>query len=223
MGMLFKSKRERERDDRRDRRRAFRQAENAADDVKDRIKQLEKKSKEQWEGARQALAEGRKAAANRLLVGYRAAQVIMVRLEQKRWVFEQHIEKLHAAESDSEFAKALEGVNRIMNIDPEKVLDAFDGSADLLAEQSEADREWNKLYEKEMEGAGEALEDHIPSLDELAAQLDAEAGAGIARKAPEKAPDKVSAQSEPDIATRIASGRARVDAILRDGEKPKDD
>ena len=47
MGMFFKSKQEREREERRDRRRAFRQAENAIDDVKERIATLDKKASAQ--------------------------------------------------------------------------------------------------------------------------------------------------------------------------------
>jgi len=213
MGMLFKSKKERERDDRRERRRAFRKAENAVDEVQSRIKQMDKKAKTQWDGAREALAEGRKATSSRLLTSYRAAQVLMVKLEQKRWVFEQHIEKLRAAESDTEFAGALAKINDIMQIDPDKVIDTFDDSAELLSEQGDADRAWNKLYEKEMEGAGDDLQDHIPSMDDLAAQLEAEAGAGVAGEAP-------AAQASGALGERIASGRKRVDSILKAGDKP---
>jgi hypothetical protein len=215
MGRLFKSKKERERDDRRERRRAFRKAENAVDDVKDRIREMEKKAKVQWDGAREALAEGRKAASSRLLTSYRAAQVLMVKLEQKRWVFEQHIEKLRAAESDTEFANALAKINDIMQIDPDKVIDTFDDSAELLSEQGDADRAWNKLYEKEMEGAGDDLQDHIPSMDDLAAQLEAEAGAGTG--AASEAP---AAKADSGLDGRIASGRQRVDSILKGGDKP---
>ena len=207
MSILFKSKREREKEQRRERRHAFRRAENAVDNVQERIKTLEKKSKEQWDKARQSLAEGQKAAANRLLVGYRAAQVIMVQLEQKRWVFEQYIEKLHAAGSDAEFATALAAVNKIMDIDPDKIVDAFDDSTDLLAEQSDADNQWSKLYEKEMAGAGEGLQDHIPSLDELAAQLDREAGGTISSE---------TTQKDAGLSERISNGRQRVDNILKD-------
>lgn len=217
MGMLFKSSREREKDQRRERRRAFRQAENAVANVQDRINELDKKAKKQWEDARKALAEGQKAAANRLLVGYRAAQVIMVRLEQKKWVFEQYTEKLRAAGSDSEFAAALAAINKIMAIDPDKIVDAFDDSGDILAEQSDADREWNKLYEKEMAGAGEGLQDHIPSLDELAAQLDAEAADAVPAKA--AAAKIADANNTPDLADRISNAKQRVDKILRDGDK----
>ena len=208
MSMLFKSKKEREREERRERRRAFRKAENAVDEVKERIREMEQKSKRQWEDARKALTEGRKAAANRLLTSYRAAQVLMVRLEQKRWVFEQHIEKLRAAETDAEFATALNRINEIMNVDPDKVLEAFDDSAEILAEQSEADRAWNKLYEKEMEGAGEELQDHIPSLGELSAQLEAEAGAAVTPAAGET--------GKTPLQDRIAAGRQRVKEILED-------
>ena len=215
MGLLFKSKKERERDDRRERRRAFRKAENAVDDVQDRIKQMEKRAKAQWGEARQALAEGRKAASSRLLTSYRGAQVLMVKLEQKRWVFEQHIEKLRAAESDTEFANALAKINQIMEIDPDKVIDTFDDSAELLSEQGDADRAWSKLYEKEMEGAGEDLQDHIPSMEELSAQLEGEAGAGTGALG-----EGAAVEASGGLGERIASGRERVDSILKDSDEP---
>ena len=221
MGMLFKSSREREKDQRRERRHAFRQAENAIANVQDRVNELDKKAKKQWDDARKALASGQKAAANRLLVGYRAAQVIMVRLEQKKWVFEQYTEKLRAAGSDAEFAAALAAINKIMAIDPDKVVDAFDDSSDILADQSDADREWNKLYEKEMTGAGESLQDHIPSLDELAAQLDAEASDTVPATATATKNTDANAPNAnaPDLANRITNAKQRVDKILRDGDK----
>ena len=207
MGMLFKSKREREKQARKERRRAFRQAENAVDDVKDRIRQLGKEAQKQWDDARDALKAGQQAAANRLLTSYRAAQVLMTKLEQKRWVFEQYLAKMQAAQSDNEFAEALGAVNKVVNIDPERVEDVFDASQDILGEQLDADRFWNKLYEKEMDGATGALEDHIPSVDELSEQLQAEAGADVSSTgAAEKAGN--------ELDDRIGAGRDRVKKLL---------
>ena len=90
MGMLFfKSRKERERMARRKRRKAFRQAENSVLEVKERIKRMEKEAAGDWKKAKEAMAGGEKAAAQRSLTSYRAAQVLMTKLEQKRWVFEQ--------------------------------------------------------------------------------------------------------------------------------------
>lgn len=207
MGMLFKSKRERQKQERKERRRAFRQAENAVDDVKDRIKQMDKDAKKQWEDAREALKGGQKAAASRHLTSYRAAQVLMTKLEQKRWVFQQYLAKMEAAQSDNEFAEALGAVNKVVNLDPEKVEDVFDASQDILGEQVDADRFWNKLYEKEMDGASGSLEDYIPSVDELSSQLESEAGAEVGSSgAAEKAGG--------ELDSRIGAGRDRIKNLL---------
>lgn len=199
MGNLFKSKKEREREDRRERRHAFRQAENAADDVKERVRQMEKDSKKQWDEAREALKAGQKAVAQRKLVGYRASQVLMTKLEQKRWVFEQYLVKLQAAQSDQQFSDALASINKVIKIDPEKVADVFEEAQDLLGEQVDTERFWSKLYDKETEGASGAMQDHIPSLDELSTQLEQEAAVeigGSAEKAGSALDDKIKTGQE---------------------------
>jgi len=206
MGKLFKTKRERERQTRRDRRRAFREAENAADGVKDRIKQMQRTADKEWSEARDALKAGQKATAQRLLTSYRAAQVLMTKLEQKRWVFEQYLTKMQMAQSDMEFSNALASVNKVVDIDPEKVADVFEASRDILGEQVDAERFWQRLYEKEMDGAAGALEDHIPSLEELSTQLEQEAAAEVSGRTAENV--------NAEIDERIKSGQERVKKLL---------
>ena len=116
MAFLFiKTKKEKERAVRKDRRRAYRQAENAVQDVKDRAKRMEKEAEADWLKARDALKEGKQAAAQRALTSYRAAQVLMTKLEQKRWVFEQYLMKMETAGTDAEFATALAAVNKVIS------------------------------------------------------------------------------------------------------------
>ena len=193
--------------ERRERRRAFRDAENAKQDVIDRQKRLEKEAKESWDRAREALKNGEKAAANRALTAARAAQVLSMKLEQKRWVFEQYLTKMEVAQSDNQFADALGQINKIMRIDPERVEDVFGAAQDVLGEQVDADRFWNKMYETEMAGANGALQDRIPSFEEMSAELEqqvaAEVGGGAAPAA---------AGSEID--RRISEGQRRVKDIL---------
>jgi hypothetical protein len=206
MSLLFKSRKEREREERRDRRHAFRQAENAIDDVKDRVKQMDKEARKQWDQAREAMKAGQKAAAQRLLTSYRAAQVLMTKLEQKRWVFEQYKVKLESAQTDQQFVSALEAINRVVKVDPERVADVFEASRDILGEQGDADREWAKMYEKEMEGASGALEDHIPSLEEMSKQLEEEAAAEVGGQASERVAGRLD--------ERIDTGQDRVKKLL---------
>lgn len=179
MAKLFLSPEGRRKQKRRDRRRAFRQAENAVDDVKDRIKELDREAKKQWEKARNETKAGQKAAAQRLLTSYRAAQIHMTKLEQKRWVFEQYVTKMKMAQTDVEFSNALKIINKVTEINPEEVVDIFESAQDKLGEQLDADRFWEKLYDKEMEGATGTLEDYIPPVEELDRQLQEEAAAEV--------------------------------------------
>ncbi len=193
--------------ERRERRHAFRDAENAKQDVIDRQKRLEKEAKESWEKAREALKSGEKAAANRALTAARAAQVLAMKLEQKRWVFEQYLTKMEVAQSDNQFAEALGQINAIIRIDPERVEDVFGTAQEMLGEQVNADRFWNRMYENEMAGANGALQDHIPSLDDMASELEQQVAAEIGGAA---AP----ASAGQAIDDRIAAGQQRVKDLL---------
>jgi hypothetical protein len=210
MGFLFKSAKEREREEKRERRKAFRQARRAADGVGERIALLDREARKHWKEAREALQSGEKPRAQRLLTSYRQAQVLMVKLEQKRWVFESWLARLESAESDRQFSEALEKVNAIMEIDPDRVADVFDEAGDLLDEQMESDRFWQGLYEKTAAGAEGVMEDHIPSMEDLEQQLGDEAAAGG-----DRAVERVNGELD----QRIASGRERVKEMLDKGGK----
>lgn len=206
MSHLFKSKKQREREERRDRRKAFRQAENALDDVKDRQKSLEKEASKQWEAAREATKAGEKEKVRRLLTGYRATQVMLMKLEQKRWVFEQYLQKMEVARTDQEFAAALAQVNKVTHIDVDHVADVFATSREILDEQLDADRFWNRLHEKETGAASGQLEDHLPTMDDLERQIADEAALEVGGK-------------PADIESRLASAQERVAKILGDQQK----
>lgn len=207
MAFLFiKTKKEREREMRKDRRRAFRQAENAIQDVKDRVKRMEKDASEEWQKACDAMKEGKQAVAQRALVSYRAAQVLMTKMDQKRWVFEQYLMKMETAGTDAEFASALAAVNKVTDINPEMVEDVFDTAAELLGEQQDADSFWASLYDKEMEGASGKLSEHIPSMEDLTKTLEQEVATDIAG---------ASAKVASDLERRIGSGQDKVREMLK--------
>lgn len=180
MGFLFfKTGKEKERAERREKRHALRRAEGAIDEVVERIKRMEKDAEAEWERAREAAKEGKQAAAQRALTSYRSAQVLITKLEQKKWVFKQVLMKLETAGTDSEFAKALAAVNKVTNINIEMVEDVFDEAGDLLAEAGDTDKFWSQMYGKEVEGSKEALKDHIPSMEDLEKTLQEEVAGKI--------------------------------------------
>ena len=180
MGFLFfKTGKEKERAERREKRHALRRAEGAVDEVVERIKRMEKDAEAEWERAREAAKEGKQAAAQRALTSYRSAQVLITKLEQKKWVFKQVLMKLETAGTDSEFAKALAAVNKVTNINVDMVEDVFDEAGDLLAEAGDTDKFWSQMYGKEVEGSQEALKDHIPSMEDLEKTLQEEVAGKI--------------------------------------------
>ena len=140
-------------------------------------------------------------------MSYRAAQAMAVKLEQKRWVFEQYVTKMQVAGSDAQFASALAAVNKVMAIDPETVEDVFADAQEKLGESVGGDKFWERLYGKEMEGAVGTAEDHIPSLDDMNAQLEQEVAAEVGGAAEPAAAGR-------EIDSRIAAGQERVKNML---------
>ena len=180
MGFLFfKTAKEKEREERREKRHAIRKAEGAVDEVTERIKKMEKDAEAEWDRAKEATKEGKQAAAQRALTSYRSAQVLITKLEQKKWVFKQVLMKMETAGTDAEFAKALGMVNKVTNINPEMVEDVFDEATDILAEAGDTDKFWAQMYGKEVEGSKSALQDHIPSMEDLEKTLQEEVAGKI--------------------------------------------
>ena len=180
MGFLFfKTKKEKEREERREKRHALRRAEGTVEEVTERIKRMEKDAEAEWGRAREAAKEGKQAAAQRALTAYRAAQVMITKLEQKKWVFKQVLMKLETAGTDSEFAKALGMMNKVTNINVDMVEDVYDEAGDLLAEAGDTDKFWAQMYGKEVEGTQGALQDHIPSMEDLEKTLQEEVAGKI--------------------------------------------
>ena len=181
MGFLFfRTSKEKERAERREKRHALRKAESAVDEVTERIRKMEKDAEAEWVRAREATKEGKQAAAQRALTSYRSAQVLITKLEQKKWVFKQVLMKLETAGTDAEFAKALGMMNKVTNINPDLVQDVFDEAGDLLADAGDTDKFWAQMYGKETEGATGALQDHIPSMEDLEKTLQEEVAGKIA-------------------------------------------
>jgi len=213
---LFKSKREREREQAKKRRKAFRDAENAVDVVKDRIAKLKRDRDKAWAEAKRYLKDGQKAAAQRQLQSCRACEMLMSKLEMKRWVFEQLLSKLELAKSDQDFTRALNAINTVVEIDPEAVADVLDEVQDKLGEQVDTDKIWEKVYGKEMEGVETQMTDVVPSIEEMAKQLEDEVAAEIGEARPIKATE--SGETEPSIKQKIGEGRRRLKDLL-EGDK----
>lgn len=211
---LFMSKKEREREESKKRRKAFREAEGAVDVVKDRINKLKKDRDKAWTEARQYLKDGQKAAAQRNLQTVRASEVMMGKLEMKRWVFEQLLTKLELAKTDQDFTLSLAAINTVIKIDPDAVADVLDEVQDKLGEQVDTDKIWEKMHDKEMEGAETQMADTVPSTEDMLSQLEDEVAAELG--GPRKSKSSESGEVEPSLKQRIGEGRQRLKDLMGD-------
>lgn len=213
---LFMSKKDREREESKKRRKAFREAESAVDVVKDRITKLKKDRDKAWTEARQYLKDGQKAAAQRNLQTVRASEVMMGKLEMKRWVFEQLLTKLEIAKTDQDFTQALSAINTVVKIDPEAVADVLGEVQDKLGEQVDTDKIWENVHNKEMEGAETQMTDSIPTTEDMMKQLTDEVAADLGGARSAKTAEK--GEIEPSLKQRIGEGRQRLKNLM-DGDK----
>ena len=181
---------------RKEKRQAFRKAESSIDDMKLKVKTLQKERDKSWQEARQYLKDGQKAAAQRCLQNVRANEVLMDRLEKKRWLSEKFITDLEAAESDTDLAKAMSAVNAVVDVDPDLTTDILDSVQEKLNDQSDIEKLWNKAHEKQMEGVENLLEDEIPSVDSMMIELSDEISGSSGAVENVKDPDAKTEQSE---------------------------
>ena len=209
IGDLFRSKEDREREANRKRRKAFREAEGSVDAVKDRVKKLKAERDRSWTDARAYLKDGQKGAAQRSLQSVRASEVMMAKLETKRWVFEQLLTKLEMAKTDQEFAGALGAINEVVKIDPDAVADVMGEVEDKLGEQVSTDKIWEKMHEKEMDGATTALTDRVPTLDQMFKDLEDEVSCDQEGEAPSRARESAEKKTTEAGDTSELRSRAR--------------
>ncbi len=215
LGGLFKSQKEREREEAKKRRKAFRDAENAVDAVKDRIGKLKAERDKSWAEARQYLKDGQKAAAQRGLQACRANELLISKLEMKCWVFEQLLSKLELSKSDQDFTKALEAINTVVTIDPEAVADVLDEVQDKLGEQVDTEKIWEKVYGKEMEGVASQMTDVLPSIEDMERQLQDEVVADLGSSRTVTVGEM---EVGPSIKEQIGEGRKRLKALLEENK-----
>jgi len=214
IGDLFKTRAEREKEAAQKRRKAFREAERSVDAVKDRVQNLKNERDKSWAAAREYLKGGQKNEAQRALQSCRASELMMSKLETKRWLFEQFIIKLEMSKTDQEFTESLAAINAVVKVDTDAVADVIDQVQDTLGEQSETDKIWEKLHTQEMAGMKNSMTDTIPTVESMLRQLEDEVAAEVGGASKIKDSDT----GAPDINRQIGEGRKRLRDML-DGEK----
>lgn len=174
LGDAFRSEKDRNKDERRERRHAFRQAEAAVDAVKEKIAKLQRDREKAWNDARDHVKNGQKGSAQRAVETCRGLDTLIAQLDKKRLAFEHAVASLDMAGETAELIRPLGRINAQVQVDPDAVADVMGEVEDKLGEQGYSDQLWDKMHGKQSESARDALDELVPSMDELTAQLQSE-------------------------------------------------
>lgn len=203
---LFKSDDERKKELAQRRRKAIRAAERSKEVVSEKIDELKKERDNAWNSAKDYLRGGQKAAAARALRTVKASDMMMANLDCKLWVFKRYVTKMEMAKADMDFAESLRGVAAVMDFDPEAIAQIMDDSDIILDDVKDADKIWQKKYEKDIN----VLVSEGDTVDDMMAVLEAEVAAGISGV-------KISSENtaeENSIKEAIGSGLKKLNELI---------
>ncbi|MBR0238328.1 MAG: Snf7 family protein [Thermoguttaceae bacterium] len=201
---FFTSDDDRKRDEARRQRRAINKAEDAIDTVDSTIAELRKDELKEWENAKKAAAAGRKADAMLALQRFRQFEVHIYQLEKRKWVFENYLNRLKMSTINDVFRDAMEALNDAIQVDVDMVTDSIEDINDKLTDVTALDKEWEKNFQKNINGMSVQETDIIPDIDALFQAVQGEVAINIGGGA------KDVAQTRPTI----NDVQAKADAIL---------
>ena len=211
LGDLFKSNKQRMRERDREVRQALRKAERSVRSLDSEVARRENSGKEAWTQAREAKKSGEPGAVQRALVRYRASQLDIIKLEQKRFGAERAVDTMRMAKTNEELADSLQVLTMVLDIDPEKhdsVLAAVD---EKRHELGEVDQPWVEEYERLMADTEGVMSDFVPSMEMLKEQLEDEVAEEVGSPQTET--------REGELTDKIEEGRARVRKLLEEDDQ----
>ena len=130
----------------------------------------------------------------------------MDNLDRKRWVFGQYVTKMEMAKADMDFAESLRGVAAVMDFDPEAIAQIMDDSDIILDDVKDADKIWQKKYEKDINtlvSEGDTIDNMMEDLEAVVA-LEVSGGKF----------SSVNAGEEDSIKDDISSGYKRLKELM---------
>lgn len=203
---IFKSKEQREKDRKTNQRKAMRKSEMALETVNERIAKLTTDRDSTWARAAEYLKAGQKPGAERELQKYRSYEVLITQMEKKKWIFEYYTIRIENAETDNAFAEAMTAIDKVIKIDPEKIMSSFDAIDDKLEDQTEIDKYFDKLHDKKLGKVATQEVSTIVSVDQMMAQLESEVAHQVSG---------LTGTNAPSTKEAITSGREALSDLLK--------
>ena len=221
LGDLFKSKKERDRQEKRAKRREMRQSNRkvakALRELTDKVKKIRAKRDADWAKAKEYLKGGQKAQAQNLLRSCRAKEVLASKLEKKADFWENRHVKMEASQTDSVMAEAMRDLAVLNNVDPDNIEESMLAMEEMFDDQVDVDQIVDREHEKDMEDVSIQETDVVPSIDEMVSELESEVAVEI------EADSMAQAESEAETVEgttkeKIGSLRDRLKQVLEDEE-----
>lgn len=178
---IFRSPSEIERRKRHAQRHHERSVERVIARIARRIKMQEKERASLWAKAKDCLVAGKKADARRLLERYKALDVMIIRLERQRTLWQARLNAFSSAGDASEATEALAQFGKLLDVDPEKIVDALEKIDDVSGEIGDIDAVLDREYKRDADNVAKiasAIGDANVD-DDLMTALENEAAADI--------------------------------------------
>jgi len=207
---LFKSRKQREREERLQRRRRLRETERAVENCRQQAEDLKKESARHWDEARTHLKSGRRDACERALRSYRSTEMLVGQLEKKYWVGRQMLLKIQSMDLDKQMADSLGALIRVMQVDPAELETTLDDVRSVLDTQEEMEGIWDVMDGETSRAMDRQSTEQLPGIDDLMSQLEEEVVVDTVGNG---------GMDEARLREQIGEGRERLRKLMQESKK----
>ncbi len=175
---IFKSQKDRVREEKRKILRATNQLQRGIDQCNRKADFFRAEMEKSLKLAKKYAAEGNRDMARSIANKIRSHKIRIAKVEMNAAVMDKRKLQVDMAGTQKEFTEAIGQLNELVKLDPNAFMDVVDDEAKLAEDQTEIDTLWEQLYTQDMaevEFAGGPIE----SVDEILSNLEAEVSAEI--------------------------------------------
>ncbi len=195
LGNIFKSQKDRDREEKRKILRATNQLQRGIDQLNRKAQSFAAEIDKARKLGKKYAAEGKKDLARNVSVKIRSYRIGIAKLEMKAAVMDKRKLQADMAGTQKEFTEAIGQLNKLIKVDPDAFMDVVEGEAERAQDQSEIDAMWEQLFTEDMADA-EFAGGPIESVDDILSDLEAEVSEEIGGKVPETRPGEAARLDE---------------------------
>lgn len=196
-GNIFKSQKDRDREEKRRILRATNQLQRGIETLNRKALSFATDIEKAEKTAKKYAAEGKRDMARNISVKIRSYKIGIAKLEMKAAVMDKRKLQAEMAGTQKEFTEAIGQLNSLIEVDPDAFMDVVETEAERAEDQNEIDALWEQLFSQDMtdvEFAGGPIE----SVDDILNGLEAEVSAEIGGPLPDVEPNTENRKAQLD-------------------------